>query len=266
MKIIVILKQVPDSETKIKVKGDGSGIETDGIKYVISPYDEYAVEEALKLKEKAGGDSTVTVVSAGPDRTVESIRTALAMGADAAVHVNDPALEGADSLGVARALAKAIQDNGFDIIFAGKQGIDQDNSQVPSAVAELLDIPQVNIIAKFEITEDKSKATVSRRIEGGEETIETSLPALFGCEKGLNEPRYASLPGIMKAKKKPVKTVDLAGLGLDAGEVGAAGSHVKILKWIPLPERQAGKILQGMETAEASKELVRLLREEAKVI
>jgi len=266
VKIIVILKQVPDTETKIKVKGDGSGIEADGIKYVISAYDEYAVEEALKLKEKVGGDSTVTVVSAGPDRTVEAIRTALAMGADDAIHVNDPALEGADSLGIAKALAKAIQENGFDIVFAGKQGIDLDNSQVPSAVAELLDVPQVNIIAKFDISEDKSKVTVSRRIEGGEEIIESSLPAVLSCEKGLNEPRYASLPGIMKAKKKPVKAADLAALGLNAGEVGAAASHVKILKWLPLPERQAGKILQGMETDQAAKELVRLLREEAKVI
>jgi electron transfer flavoprotein beta subunit len=266
VKIIVILKQVPDTETKIKVKGDGSGIETDGIKYVISPYDEFAVEEALKLKEKVGGDSTVTIVSAGPDRAIEAIRTALAMGADDAIHVNDAALEGADSLGIARALAKAIQDHGFDIVFAGKQGIDLDNVQVPASVAELLDIPQVSVIAKFEIAEDRSKATVNRRIEGGDEVIETSLPALFSCEKGLNEPRYASLPGIMKAKKKPVKAVDLAGLGLDAAQAGAAGSHVKVLKWLPLPERQAGKILQGMETEQAVKELVRLLREEAKVI
>lgn len=265
MKIIVIVKQVPDTETKIKVKGDGSGIETDGIKYVISPYDEFAIEEALKLKEKIG-EGTVTVACAGPDRAVESIRTALAMGADDAIHVNDAALEGADSLGVAKALAKAIQENGFDIIFGGKQGIDLDQSQLPSALAEVLDIPQVNIIAKFELADDKSKATVTRKIEGGEEIIETSLPALFSCEKGLNEPRYASLPGIMKAKKKPVKQVDLGALGLDANEVGAAASHVKISKWLPLPERQAGKVLEGMETADAAKELVRLLREEAKVI
>lgn len=265
MKIIVILKQVPDTETKIKVKGDGSGIETAGIKYVISPYDEYAIEEALKLKEKVG-DSTVTIACVGPDRVLESVRTALAMGADDAIHINDAALEGADSLGVAKALAKGIQEHGFDIIFGGKQGIDFDQSQTPSALAEILDIPQVNVIAKFEIADDKSKATVTRRIEGGEEIIETSLPALFTCEKGLNEPRYASLPGIMKAKKKPVKQADLSALGLDASEVGAAGSHVKVHKWLPIPERQAGKVLEGMETAEAVKELVRLLREEAKVI
>ena len=262
MKIIVILKQVPDTETKIKVKGDGSGIETDGIKYVISPYDEYAIEEALKLKEKVG-DSTVTVACAGPDRVLESIRTALAMGADDAIHINDAALEGADSLGVAKALAKGIQEHGFDIIFGGKQGIDLDQSQTPSALAEILDIPQVSVIAKFEIADDKSNATVTRRIEGGEEIIETSLPALFTCEKGLNEPRYASLPGIMKAKKKPVKQADLGALGLDASEVG---SHLKVHKWLPIPERQAGKVLEGMETADAVKELVRLLREEAKVI
>jgi electron transfer flavoprotein beta subunit len=266
VKIIVVMKQVPDTETKIKVKGDGSGIETDGIKYVMSPYDEYAVEEALRLKEKVGEGSTVTVVSVGPDRAVEAIRTALAMGADDAIHVNDPAMEGSDSLGTARALAKAIQENGFDIVFAGKQAIDLDQSQLGSALAECLDIPQVNIIAKFELSDDKTKATVNRRIEGGEEVIEATLPALFTCDKGLNEPRYASLPGIMKAKKKPLKKVDLAALGLDANEVGGAGSKLKIEKWLPLPERQAGKVLKDMEPEAGAKELVRLLREEAKVI
>jgi len=266
LKIVVILKQVPDTETKIKVKADGSGIEADGIKYVINPYDEYAVEEGLRLKEKLADDSTVTIVSVGPDRVIESIRTALAMGADDAIHVKDPALEGGDSLATARVLAKVIKDHGFDIIFAGKQAIDLDQAQVGPAVAELLDIPQVNIATKFELAADKSKASVSRRIEGVDELLDVALPALITCEKGLNEPRYASLPGIMKAKKKPVKDVNLATLGLDASEVGAAGSHVKILKWLPLPERQAGKILKGMETEAAVKELVRLLREEAKVI
>jgi electron transfer flavoprotein beta subunit len=266
VKIVVILKQVPDTETKIKVKADGSGIEADGIKYVINPYDEFAVEEALRQKEKLADDSTVTVVSVGPDRVIESIRTALAMGADDAIHVKDPALEGGDSLATARVLAKVIKDHGFDIIFTGKQAIDLDQAQVGPAVAELLDIPHVNIAVKFELAADRSKASVSRRIEGGDELLDVALPALITCEKGLNEPRYASLPGIMKAKKKPVKDVNLAALGLDASEVGAAGSHVKILKWLPLPERQAGKILKGMETEAAVKELVRLLREEAKVI
>ena len=266
MKIVVILKQVPDTETKIKVKADGSGIETDGIKYVINPYDEIAVEEGLRLKEKLADDSTVTIISVGPDRVIESIRTALAMGADDAVHVNDPALEGGDSLATGRVLTKVIKDHGFDIIFAGKQAVDLDQAQVPPAVAELLDIPHVNNVAKFELAADKTKATVSRRIEGGDEVIDVTLPALLTCEKGLNEPRYASLPGIMKAKKKPVKTVKLDELGLEANQVGAAGSHVKILKWLPIPERSPGKILKGMETEAAVKELVRLLREEAKVI
>jgi electron transfer flavoprotein beta subunit len=266
VKIVVILKQVPDTETKIKIKGDGSGIETEGIKYVINPYDEYAVEEALRLKEKLADGSVVTIVSAGPDRVVESIRTALAMGADDAIHVKDPAIEGGDSLSTARVLAKAIKDHGFDILFAGKQAIDLDQAQVPAAVAELLDIPHVNVVAKFELAADKARATVSRRIEGGDEVIDVTLPGLFTCEKGLNEPRYASLPGIMKAKKKPVKTLTLSELGVDAGQVGAAGSRVKILKWLPLPERAPGKILKGMETEAAVKELARLLREEAKVI
>ena len=256
MKIGVLVKQVPDTETKIKTKADNSGIEQEGIKYIVSPYDEFAIEEAIKTKEKNPG-SEVTVVSLGPARCVEAIRTALAMGCDKAVHIDD---EGGnpDSFVVAKALAKVIADNGFEIVFTGKQGIDQDNGQVAQQVAEFLGWPQVMILEKLEISGNKAVAT--RRISGGaKEVYEVDLPAVFGCEKGLNTPRYASLPGIMKAKTKPVQTLKLS------EAKGDASPKVVFSNFRLPPEKAPGKMIQG-DAATQVKELVRLLREEAKVI
>jgi len=256
MKIGVLVKQVPDTETKIKIKGDNSGIEDSGIKYIVSPYDEFAIEEALKTKEKVSG-SEVTVLSCGPARCVDAIRTALAMGCDKAIHIDD---EGSnpDSFVTAKALAKAIQDQGFEVVFAGKQGIDEDMGQVPQLIAEFLDWPQVMILDKVEISEGKAVAT--RRISGGaREVYDVSLPAIFGCEKGLNTPRYASLPGIMKAKSKPVEALKLADLKGDA-EPKLVMSNFRLP-----PEKAPGKLIEG-EPASQVTELVRLLREEAKVV
>jgi electron transfer flavoprotein beta subunit len=187
------------------------------------------------------------------------------MGADEAVHVSDPAFDGGDSMANARVLAEVLKPMAADLIFCGKQGIDYDAAQTPAAVAEYLGLPQSQITIEFELSEDKQTATTKRRVEGGDEVIELTLPALVTCEKGLNEPRYASLPGIMKAKKKEIKKVTLADLSLDAAEVGEAGSKVNILKYHPLPERPPVKMVGG-EAPEAAKELVKLLREEAKVI
>jgi electron transfer flavoprotein beta subunit len=265
LKLVALIKNVPDTEAKIKINADGTGIETQGIKFVMNPYDEYAVEEALLIREKLKDDTTVTVISLGPDRVVESLRTALAMGADDAIHVNDPALEGGDSMANARVLAEVLKTLGPDIVFCGKQGIDYDAAQTPAAVAEHLGIPQSLITIDFELNENKTTAVAKRRVEGGDEVVELTLPALISCEKGLNEPRYASLPGIMKAKKKEIKTVALADLSLDAADVGQAGSKTDILKYHPLPERPAVKMIGG-EAPDAAKELVKLLREEAKVI
>lgn len=256
MEIIVCVKQVPDTETQIKVKPDGSGIDDSGIKWVMNPYDEFGVEEALKLKEKFGGE--VTIVSLGPDRALESIRTALAMGADKGVHIKDPALEGADAYATAQALASAIKNIPYDIIFCGQRAIDDDSGQVGAILAELLDIPQLTVITKVEINGKSIKVT--RPIEGAQIVIESSLPCLITAQKGLNEPRYASLPGIMKAKKKPVDLKDAASLGLNV-EVKA-----KVVKTLPPPVRPPGKIVCGEDPAAKAAELARLLREEAKVI
>jgi len=264
MKIGVLVKQVPDTETKIRIAPEGNDIVRDGIKYVLGPYDELAVEQGLLLKEKVGGDSTVTTVSLGPARAAETLRTTLAMGADRAVHVKDDAFDGQDALATATALAAALSAENFDVVFAGKMAIDDNASAVATATAQLLDVPCVNLIFEFEMTGD-SAATVRRRIDGGEEVVECALPAMFTCEKGLNEPRYASLTGIMKAKKKPIEEKSAADLGLSADQIGVAGSGTRLLKLMPLSERGACKFIEG-EAAQAAKELVQLLRSEAKVI
>jgi electron transfer flavoprotein beta subunit len=264
MEIIVCMKQVPDTESKIKVNAEGTGIITEGLKYVMNPYDEYAVEEALKIKEKLGG--AVTVVCMGPDRATEAIRTALAMGVDEAAHLSDPAFEGSDSFATAKALAKAVGEMKYDLILAGKQAVDFDCSQVFACLAELLDLPYVSVVVGLEISSNGKTATVRRETEGGvEEVLETPLPAVIAAQKGLNEPRYASLPGIMKAKRKEIKKIDLAAIGLDAGEVGETGSKLKTKNYRLPPERKAGRKIEG-EPPETAAELARLLRDEAKLI
>ena len=258
MKTFVCIKQVPDTETKIRIKGDKSGIETDGIKWIISPYDEFAIEEALKTKEKIK-EGTVTALTLGPDRCVDALRTALAMGCDNAIHIKtDDVL---DSLSTSEALAGALKQESPNLIFAGKQAIDNDQGAVFGYVSEFLDMPSASVVVKFELSDDKSSAKVERELEGGSQgVIEMPLPAMIAVDKGINSPRYASLPGIMKAKKKEIKGLSLSDLGVSADASGTTESDFELP-----PERAAGKIIDG-EPAEAVKELVRLLREEAKVI
>ncbi len=264
MNILVCLKQVPDTESQIKIASDGMSVVTDNIKWIMNPYDEYAVEEALLLKEKFGGE--VTIISVGPKRVTESIKTALAMGADKGILVDDPAITGSDSLGTARVLAAVIKDLDYNIILCGKQGMDDDYGIVGSTLAELLNIPQVSIVLKLEVSEDASTVKAHREVEGGTMVIEASLPVLITAQKGLNEPRYASLPGIMKAKKKSLDVKTIADLGLDANQVGESGAKIKIKQITPPEEREAGKIVEGETPQEMAANLVRLLHEEAKII
>lgn len=263
MKIIALLKRVPDTEARILINQGGTGIREDGVKFVINTYDEYAIEEGLRLREKVGGDSKVTIVCIGPEESAELIRTALAMGADDAVHVCDPLLTNPGPFTSAAVLAKVLEEEGFDIIFCGKQAIDDDMAQVQAITAEMLDIPQVNVATVFEISDDRSSAVLSRRIEGGDERVETSLPVIISCEKGLNEPRYASLPGIMKAKKKEIRKKTLSDLGFDSVP---GGGRCEILKWLPLPKGGECRMVEAEEIKDAVAELVKLLREEAKVL
>ncbi|MFH2099026.1 MAG: electron transfer flavoprotein subunit beta/FixA family protein, partial [Pseudomonadota bacterium] len=215
MDIIVLVKQVPDTEAAIRVSDDRAAIRTEGLKWVVNPYDEYAVEEALRIREALGG--SVTVVCAGPARSVAAIRSALAMGADQGVLVSDPALEIADSLGVARALAAAIRGLSFDLVLAGQRAVDDDAGLVGPAVAELLDIPHVSLATKVEV--QGSEILCEAAADGGAKSIRATLPALVTAQKGLNDPRFASMMGIMKAKKKPVEEKDLVALGLSAADV-----------------------------------------------
>lgn len=257
MEIVACIKQVPDTETQIKVAADGKSIVTSDIKWVMNPYCEFGVEESLRLKEKFGG--TVTVVSVGPARALESLRTALAMGADKAIHIETETTE-YDPLTTAQLLAAAIKQIPFDVIFSGQRGVDNDNAQVGAALAEVLAIPHVALTQKLEMSEDGSKATAYRPVEGQTMVYESDLPVLLTTQKGLNEPRYASLPGIMKAKKKPMDKKSPADLGVVLGE------RLKIVQITPPPQRAPGKVVEGETVEDKVVELVRLLREEAKIV
>lgn len=250
MKLIVCIKQVPDTETRIKIGSDNKSIDLTDVNFVVNPYDEYAIEEALRIKEGLGGGE-VTVISLGPERTTSAIRTALAMGADNALllKVEDQWM---DSYSTAHALAEVLKGMEYDLILFGKQAVDDDNAQVGPMVAELLGLPCVTVVTKLEIPDGKIQA--QREVEGGLEVVEAPLPAVITAQKDLNEPRYTSLRGIMMAKKKTI----------EEKEPSLPDPKIKILKMEYPPTREAGKILG--EGREAVPELVRLLREEAKVI
>jgi electron transfer flavoprotein beta subunit len=221
------------------------------------------VEEALRLVEKYKGK--VTLLCLGPEEAKETIRKGLALGADEAVHLNDPAFQGGDASVTAKVLAAALKKMTFDLVLAGKQAVDMDNAQVGVRVAELLDLPEVNSVIKIDLSEDMKSARCLREVDGERDIAETSLPAIITTQQGLNEPRYPSLKGIMGAKKKPIKDWKAADLGIDPATVGTQGSKLEIVRLDPPPARPPGKIIPG-EPAVAAKELVRLLHEEAKVI
>jgi electron transfer flavoprotein beta subunit len=258
--IVVLCKQVPDTETKIKLVADSSGIDVEGIKWVLNVYDEYAVEEALKIKE-AGKAAKVTVLAVGPKRAEEALRTALAMGADDAIHVEDAGIYGADSTVVAKALLGALKGVEYGVILCGKQAVDDDMAATPQMLAEMLGIGQVTVVSKVEI--DGTKVRAHRDIEGGaKEVVEGQMPMILSATKGLNEPRYASLPGIMKAKRKPLAKKTLADVGVAAGD-----AKTKIVGWTLPAARQAGKVFKGTadDLGQRIAEIAKLLRNEAKV-
>ncbi|MBT9439724.1 MAG: electron transfer flavoprotein subunit beta [Desulfobacterales bacterium] len=260
MEIIVLLKQVPATESFIGIADDGVSIKAEDIKWVINPYDEFAVEEALRIRSAHGG--TVTIISAGPERSVEAIRTALAMGADKGMLIKSPAADKCDGLGIARILAAALKNIKFDLIIAGQRAVDDDNFQVGTALAEFLSIPNISLVIKEEIADGKIRCC--RTVEGGTVVLEAPLPALFTTQKGLNEPRYASLPGIMKAKRKPLDIKSLSDIGIDASEIGEPKAKILAMK-LP-PEREGGRIIKGDSSRSIAAELVKVLHEEAKVL
>jgi electron transfer flavoprotein beta subunit len=250
MNIVVCVKRVPDTETKIKIGGDGKKIDSTGVEYIISPFDEFAVEEAIRIKEKLG-KGEITILSLGPVESQTIMRKAYAMGADKGIHLNDPS-ECPDTLVEAKALAAALKEISFDLLLFGKQAVDYDNGAVGIQVGKLLNTPIVTRIIKLDV--DDGKATVERESDNGKEIVEVKLPAAFTAEKGLNEPRYPKLMDIMKAKKKPLEEKAVT---LDAPKM-------EIVTIDYPPSRPPGKIVG--EGEEAVPALVNLLKNEAKVI
>ena len=249
MKILVTVKRVPDPETQLKINTDGTGFVTDNVKWVVNPFDEIAIEEGLRLKEKHAG-SEVVLVSIGPKAAQEQLRTGLAMGADRAILVlTDDNLE---PLAVARVLQKLVEQEKPELILMGKQAVDYDNNCAGQMLAELLGWPQATFASKIELAD--GKATVTREVDGGLETLSFALPAVVTADLRLNEPRYASLPGIMKARKKEMKEIPVADLGVDVAP------RVKIVKLESPPKRAGGRKVGSVQ------ELVKVLHEEAKVI
>ncbi len=251
MKVLVAVKRVPDPETTIRVKSDGSGIETDNIKYVINPFDEIALEEALRIKEKLGSGEVI-LVSIGVKAVSEQLRTGLAMGADRAISVGcDQEL---DSLGVARILAKIVEQESPEIVLMGKQAIDDDANQAGQMLAALLGWPQATFASEVELSDDQQSVQVTREVDGGLETLGFALPGIITSDLRLNEPRYASLPGIMKARKKEIKEIAAADLGVDITP------RLTVQTLEPPTKKEGGKKVETVA------ELIALLHDEAKVI
>jgi len=255
MNIAVIMKRTFDTEEKITVRNNL--IVEDGAEFIINPYDEYALEEAITLRDEHGGE--VTVVTVGEEEAEKELRTALAMGADKAVLIDSEDVEELDEFSIAIILATFLKDKNYDIILGGNVGVDGGSGQIGPRVAELLEIPQATTITN--ITLEGNKATIVRDVEGDEETLEVMLPILITAQQGLNEPRYPSLPGIMKAKKKPLETITIEDLDLEE-EVEARTKTVEI--FLPA-KKQAGRVLEG-EVSDQVKELVSLLKSDVKVI
>lgn len=249
MNIAVCIKQTPDTTTRIRIADSGRGIVTDDITWIVNPYDEFAIEEALKLTEAHGGE--VTIISMGPASIEKTIREALAMGAHKAIRLNVEEIP-YDPLVTARALAEVLKDGGYDLILMGRQAIDDDHGQMPSMVAQALNLPCATVVVELNV--DGDKATALREVEGGHEKVSLALPAVIGAQRHLNEPRYRTLKGIMQAKKKQI----------EVREVTLAKSKMAVEKLEYPPEKAAGKVFDN--GVEAVPEVVRLLHEEAKVI
>ena len=257
MKIMVLLKRTPDTEARIKLAADSKTIDDEGVQYILNPYDEFAIEEALQIKEKLG-TGEVIACSYGSEDNREIIVRGLAMGADRGMLITADTTR--DSLGISKVLAKAVEKEQPDLVFCGKQGIDDDNMHVGVMVAEYLGWPHVNVVNKLTLNE--RTATIEREVEGGQmEIYETQLPLIVGANKALNSPRYVSLPGIMKAKRKQLDVLSVADLGIET-----AACKSEIVGYQYPPEKPPGKLFKDKPLEEMVAEVIRLLREEAKVI
>lgn len=264
MRILVIVNHVPDSRSAINVVADGSGIELAGVKFVCDPFDEFAVAQSSRLREIRSDVEEIAALTVGPPEAAQTLRTALAMGADRGIHVFDTDLDIRDEILRARVLAAAIAKDGseFDVILCGKQSIDNDAGELGPALAEFLGWPHIGAVTKLEFAEDGQSVRANRRIEGAEEIVESSLPILITCDKGLIEPRLPTLPNLMKAKKKPVETFSFADLEPHAD---AASARTVLDRLQPPSPRPTCRLIDG-GPEDMAKKLVRVLHEECKVI
>ena len=262
MNILVFIKQVADTEARILINGDNKTLEIEN-KYAINFFDEFAIEEAIRMKEQTK-ESQVTVCTYGPPGAIEALRTAIAMGADRAFLIDSTTCENDDPLFVSDILAGFAKNEKFDLVFCGRQAIDDENASIGPMVAEFLNIPHVNWITNIEIL-DESKIRVESEIEGGRRVLEVALPALFTTQKGLNEPRVPLITGVMKAMRTEIPTVDPATLDISKESLGKGASKVTVLSYESPLQRPPVKIIIGTSPEEKAKELVRVLKEDAKV-
>jgi electron transfer flavoprotein beta subunit len=262
VQILVCVKQVPDTEAKVVVADDGISISERDIKFIMNPYDEYAVEAAVRIKE-ASSDASVSLVTVAPPRADDALRFGLAMGADSATRVWDDALAGLDGAAVAGVLEAVARRKGFDLILCGRIAIDDAMGEVPLRLAVRLGLPQANAVT--ELTVEVASVLARCEVEGGTQVVRLELPAIVTTQKGLNEPRYPAIPAIMKARRMPIEAQTPADLGVDPGQLQAA-SKTRIDKLEPPPARGDGRVIQADSPEDAARELARLLRDEAKVL
>ena len=264
MKTVVLVKQVPNADSAFRINGDGTWVDESNLTFGLNEYDRYALEEALKLKD-AGKTTEVVVLTVGPERAATVLRTCLATGADRAIHVKDDALGGCDPLSLARVITAAIKDEGFSLILAGLQSDDGNYTQVGPLVARCMERPCATAVMGLAL-QDEATVRVERELENNQlQIVDLVLPAVVTVQTGINEPRYASLKGIMAAKKKEVRIVGLADLGLDAAQVGGGASRIRTIKIAPPPKGKGADLLTG-SASEIAQELLRRIREKTGVI
>jgi electron transfer flavoprotein beta subunit len=264
MKVLVLIKQVPNTDSHFRINGNGTWVDESNLTYALNDYDRYALEEALRLKDK-GSVTEVVALTAGPERAASALRTCLATGADRAIHVKDEGLEGSDPLGIAHVIRAAIQDEGFSLILAGLQADDDNYMQIGGFVARLLDRPCATAAMSLALI-DGGTVRVERELENNRlQVVDLKLPAVVTVQTGINEPRYASLKGIMAAKKKEIRTVSLRDLKVEPGQVGSGGARLRTVRLAPPPKGKGAEILQG-SADQVAKELLRRIREKTGVV
>ena len=263
MNIVVCAKQVPDTEAKVSVGAGGKVIDESGITFIMNPYDEYALEEAVRIKEATADETQVTVVTVGPPRADDVLRLGMAIGADHAIRVWDPVLSDADGAATAKILDAVVRDVGFDLVLCGRLAIDDAAGAVGIRLAERLDIPHLNAVTK--LTLSGAAVTARCEAEGGVQIVEAPLPVLVTAQKGLNEPRYPAIPAIMKARRREIRLLSLADLGLSADELASASLTTVVALEAPA-EQRIGRTVEGDTPEEMARNLALLLRDEAKVL